>query len=88
MPAPVNEAECFAALTKLTGWNEQRWQDFLACSPEEQAQILQNYKDAIWVQNRDTFADILNVLTILGTIASVVTGAAGAVSAVAALKAL
>jgi hypothetical protein len=88
MSAPVNEAQCFVELTRLTSWNEQRWSDFLACTREEQTQILQNYKDAIWIQNRDTFADLLNVLTILGTVASAVSGVAGAASAIAALKAL
>jgi hypothetical protein len=76
------------ALACKTGLTADEWLDFFACSPAQQAALVQTYADMSWTKSHDTFADVLNILNVLGTIAGVVSGVATAAAAVAALRSL
>jgi hypothetical protein len=80
--------QAFAVLVTLTGISKQDWDDILELPSEDQATVLQAYRDADWRKSADTFADVLQVLNVIGAIAGDVSGIAGAVTAVAALKSL
>ena len=80
--------EYFAQLTLLTKMNPKEWNDFLTCTPEEQAVIAKGYADMNWVQSPDVFAKVLEILAVIGSIAGVVSGVAGAAGAISALKAI
>jgi hypothetical protein len=75
-------------LTHLTGMSASEWRDFCSLPPAGQAVVAQGYRDAVWVQSPDRFAQVLAVLGVIGTVAGVVSGVAGAATAVNALKAL
>lgn len=86
MPAALTPDEIFAELAGVTTLTASEWQDVLACTPEQQALILQGYRDQDWVQSPDKLAKVLAILAIVGTIAGVVTGVASAAAALRALK--
>ena len=77
--------EAIVALATTTGLSPAEWQDFLACTPDQQAAIAQTYRDASWVQRRDTFAEVLAILGAAATVAGAVSGLAGAYEALRAL---
>lgn len=85
MPA-LSEAELFAKLSELTGLDAGAWTDILACTPEQQAVILQTYADADWHRSPDVLSEVLAVLTVIGTVAGVVGGVAGAAGAIQVLS--
>lgn len=88
MPSPMTSEEYLAELTLLTGMTTNEWNDFLVCTPDEQAVIAEGYRDMDWRKNADTFGKVLAILTIVGNIAGSIAGIAGAASAIAALKSL
>lgn len=78
--------EAFAELATITGLSVDDWRDFLAATPEQQALMVQAYRDQDWARNPDRFGQVIGILSVVGTVAGVVSGVAGAASAIAALK--
>jgi hypothetical protein len=74
----------------LTGIRAQELKDFLLCTKEQQAQIVQNYKDMDWTKAPDTFNKVLDIISAIDTIAAAVPVlapyAAGVAGAIAAIK--
>ncbi len=77
--------DLFAQLATLTSMNPDEWRDFVACTPAQQALIVQGYRDQDWVKSPDVLAKVLAVLGVIGTIAGT---AAGVASAIGAIKSL
>jgi hypothetical protein len=77
--------EACVALATRTGMAPSDWADFLMCTPDQQAALARAYRDAQWVQSRNTFADVLEVLTVAATVAGAVTGIGSAITALKAL---
>lgn len=84
----MTSEEALARLSSLTDLSVQEWSDVLSLPPEDQALVIQGYRDQAWTRSTDTFAEVLAVLGVIGTIAGVVGGVAGAAGAVAALRSL
>lgn len=78
----MTEDEIYAELAVLTKLSAADWQDFVACSPADQALMVDTYRTLDWAQSPDVVAKVIALLTILGTIAGVVTGVAGAAAAI------
>jgi len=80
--------EALARLSTLTGLSAQEWSDVLSLPPDDQALVIQGYRDQDWARRPDTLAEVLAVLGVIGTVAGVVSGVAGAATAAAALRSL
>lgn len=80
--------EAIAEIATLTGMSPEEWRDFLAATPEQQALIVDAYRDQDWTRNPDTLGRVIGILSVVGTIAGIVSGVAGAASAVAALRSI
>lgn len=72
-------------LSTKTGMSQDDWHKFFSCTKAQQQAIAQMYKDLVWVQNADVFADVLAVLTIGATIAGAVSGIGSAIEVLKAL---
>lgn len=72
-------------LSTKTGMSQDDWHRFFMCSMVQQQVIAQTYKDLVWVQDADVFADVLAVLTVAATIAGAVSGIGTAIQVLKAL---
>jgi hypothetical protein len=88
VPALRTEEDLFAELATLTGMSAGEWSDFVSCSPDQQAFLVQGYRDQSWTKSVDTLAKVMAVLAVIGAIAGVVSGVSGAATAVKALRVL
>jgi hypothetical protein len=92
MPAQVtggNAGEVYLAqLADTTNMSPQEWEDFLTLDAGAQLLAVQEYADAEWATDPDSFGKVLAILGVIGTIAGVISGVGGAVGAIQALKSL
>ena len=90
MPTIVDFDAKVGEFVSLTGIGAQELKDFLLCTPEQQAQIVQNYKDMDWTKQSDTFNKVLDVISAIDGIAAAIPVlapyAAGVAGAIAAIK--
>lgn len=78
----IRTEKVIADLASVTHLTAQDWADFLACSNEQRAQLVQVYKDCGWMPAVSFWAVPLKIIGACVEIAALVTPIAGAVQAV------
>ena len=84
----MTEDQLLSELSQTTGMSAQEWADFLACTTEQQALMVEGYRAQSWAQSASTLERVIAILQTAASIAVPIGAIAGAGGAVIALAKL